>query len=235
MDNLDSSIILLIITVLLTSVYILYCILKNPFKYPYYIHEFDITSKRNVKFENYIDDFLCKNYNWNSLQTHEEYIQNWKNETETYINDCKLKKYRTKQYKKILDDSNAYHFKMIKKQTRYKQRNYVKTSYKVTIVVSKKIVNWQWLNERYEKLKAINFESTLINYNSKNQRKLMTQSLRKQIMKRDSYTCQICGKYMPDEVGLHIDHIIPIAKGGKSVYSNLRVLCSKCNGKKGAK
>ena len=36
-------------------------------------------------------------------------------------------------------------------------------------------------------------------------------------------------------VGLHIDHIIPIAKGGKSVPNNLRVLCSKCNGAKGSK
>ena len=40
---------------------------------------------------------------------------------------------------------------------------------------------------------------------------------------------------MPDEVGLHIDHIVPIAKGGKTVKSNLQVLCSKCNGKKSSK
>ena len=52
------------------------------------------------------------------------------------------------------------------------------------------------------------------------------------IAERDNYTCQICGKYMPDGVGLHIDHIVPIKKGGKSVPSNLRVLCSKCNGRK---
>ena len=51
-------------------------------------------------------------------------------------------------------------------------------------------------------------------------------------MIRDNYTCQICGKYMPDGVGLHIDHIIPVSKGGKSVESNLQVLCSKCNGSK---
>ena len=55
------------------------------------------------------------------------------------------------------------------------------------------------------------------------------------IMRRDNYTCQICGKYMPDGVGLHIDHILPISKGGKSVPSNLQVLCSKCNGKKSDK
>ena len=49
------------------------------------------------------------------------------------------------------------------------------------------------------------------------------------------YTCQMCGKYMPDEVGLHVDHIVSISKGGKTVPSNLQVLCSKCNGSKSNK
>ena len=113
--------------------------------------------------------------------------------------------------------------------------NIIKTSYKVAVVDSEWTVSWNYIVNRYEQLKNIGFEATLNDYNSNQQRKLMTPSLRKQIMKRDNYTCQICGKYMPDEIGLHIDHIIPIAKGGKSVPSNLRVLCSKCNGKKGAK
>lgn len=76
---------------------------------------------------------------------------------------------------------------------------------------------------------------TLSDYHSKNQRKLATRKLREKIMVRDNYTCQICGKYMPDEVGLQVDHIIPVAKGGKTVESNLRVLCSKCNGRKSDK
>ena len=63
----------------------------------------------------------------------------------------------------------------------------------------------------------------------------MKKSLRDQIAFRDNYTCQICGKQMSDGVGLHVDHIISIKNGGKSVPSNLRVLCSKCNGKKGSK
>ena len=91
------------------------------------------------------------------------------------------------------------------------------------------------MDNRHKQLEKIGFETTLRNYNSKSQRKLMTPSLRKKIMERDHYTCQICKKYMPDEVGLHIDHIIPISKGGKSIPSNLRVLCSKCNGSKGSK
>lgn len=63
----------------------------------------------------------------------------------------------------------------------------------------------------------------------------MPFSERRRVMQRDDYTCQICGKRMPDGVGLHVDHIVPIAKGGKTVESNLQVLCSKCNGRKGAK
>lgn len=80
-------------------------------------------------------------------------------------------------------------------------------------------------------LRDIGFQCTLNEYHSKNQ-KTHDKELRKRIMIRDNYTCQMCGKYMPDEVGLHIDHIVPVSKGGKTIESNLQVLCSKCNGRK---
>lgn len=210
-------------------------IFKNPFQYPYYERVFDVTGKRNVKLEDYIDRLLCDTCSWNALQRHEQGIQQWKRDTENYLQTCRLKKLRIKQYYQILDDAHAYHFKVIRMQTRYQQQYYVKTSYKVPMDDLEWAVNWSWLINRYKQLEKIGFEATLNEYNSKSQRKLMTPALRKKIMERDHYTCQSCGKYMPDEVGLHIDHIIPIAKGGKSVASNLRVLCSKCNGSKGAK
>lgn len=216
-------------------VYLVYRILRNPFRYPYFLQKFDVTSKRNIKMDDYIDNFLCDPQNWRLIQMHEQHIQQWKTETTNYIQTCKLREYRTKQYQAILDDRHAYRFEAIRMQTRYRQQNYVKTSYRVPVVDSEWAVDWLWLRNRYKQLEKINFEATLNDYNSKSQRKLMTPFLRKQIMERDHYTCQNCGKYMPDEVGLHIDHIIPIAKGGKSVVSNLRVLCSKCNGSKGAK
>ena len=224
-----------IIIIVILFVYILYRIFRNPFEYPYFIYKFDVTSKRNIKFENYIDNFLISEKNWQIIQKHQFCILKWKDNTEKYIQTCLMKKYRMRQYKKILDDWNAYHFQFIRKQTRYRQRNYIKTSYKVNVITNELATNWNYIQQRYEKLKKIGFETTLNEFNSKNQRKLMTPQLRKNIMERDNYTCQMCGKYMPDEVGLHIDHIIPIAKGGKSIPSNLRVLCSKCNGKKGSK
>ncbi|MBO5777220.1 MAG: HNH endonuclease [Clostridia bacterium] len=43
----------------------------------------------------------------------------------------------------------------------------------------------------------------------------------------------MCGKVFHQNV-LEIDHIKPIAKGGKTTIDNLQTLCHDCNVKKGA-
>jgi 5-methylcytosine-specific restriction endonuclease McrA len=45
------------------------------------------------------------------------------------------------------------------------------------------------------------------------------------------HECAICGR-RPPEVVLHIDHIFPASRGGKSVAENLRFLCAPHNLKK---
>lgn len=67
------------------------------------------------------------------------------------------------------------------------------------------------------------------------QRRLVTPSLRYDIMKRDGFRCVICGRGAEDGVKLHVDHIKPVSKGGKTTPSNLRTLCQECNAGKGAK
>ena len=66
---------------------------------------------------------------------------------------------------------------------------------------------------------------------AKEQRTLMTKKLREFIKSRDHYTCCICGNSTHAEPNLllEIDHIIPIAKGGPMIESNLQTLCWKCN------
>lgn len=54
---------------------------------------------------------------------------------------------------------------------------------------------------------------------------------RKNIMLRDKYTCQYCGKkHAPSK--LNIDHVIPRGQGGKSEWENLVTSCIKCNSRK---
>ena len=60
---------------------------------------------------------------------------------------------------------------------------------------------------------------------------------------RDRFTCQECGlqpwredkPWLPDISQLECDHIIPLARGGRTEMTNLQTLCRECNRKKGTK
>ena len=66
---------------------------------------------------------------------------------------------------------------------------------------------------------------------AKEQRTLMTKKLREFIKTRDNFTCCNCGNstHVEPNLLLEIDHIIPVAKGGRTVEDNLQTLCWKCN------
>jgi 5-methylcytosine-specific restriction endonuclease McrA len=57
---------------------------------------------------------------------------------------------------------------------------------------------------------------------------------RKVVWERDEGKCQWCGCDVPYKE-MHLDHVIPLAKGGEHSYANTQVLCASCNGRKGAK
>lgn len=61
----------------------------------------------------------------------------------------------------------------------------------------------------------------------------VSRTLRFQILRRDNYTCQSCGRTAP-EVKLQVDHVVPEALGGRTEPGNLRTLCADCNGGKSA-
>lgn len=60
----------------------------------------------------------------------------------------------------------------------------------------------------------------------------VSNKMRFSIYQRDGYRCRKCG-VSQRYTQLEVDHIIPIAKDGKSTYNNLQTLCHKCNAKKG--
>ncbi len=59
--------------------------------------------------------------------------------------------------------------------------------------------------------------------------------LRYKVLNRDKFKCIRCGTSPATDqtCKLHIDHIIPFSKGGKTILENLQTLCEKCNLGKG--
>ncbi len=63
------------------------------------------------------------------------------------------------------------------------------------------------------------------------EREKLNPALRYQILLRDGFACRGCGRspLNGDKVKLHVDHIMPISRGGKTVPANLCTLCQDCN------
>ena len=62
----------------------------------------------------------------------------------------------------------------------------------------------------------------------------ISKSKRFEILKRDGFTCQYCGR-KPPVVVLHVDHVVAVINGGQSSDDNLIASCADCNLGKGAK
>ncbi|XP_030516970.1 uncharacterized protein LOC115730482 isoform X2 [Rhodamnia argentea] len=62
-------------------------------------------------------------------------------------------------------------------------------------------------------------------------RRVKNNLSRKNLLYRDSYTCQYCSS----GENLTIDHVLPISRGGEWTWENLVTACAKCNSKKGHK
>ena len=73
--------------------------------------------------------------------------------------------------------------------------------------------------------------SILINKYAISSTRKISDKMRYQVLKRDNFKCCTCGASPAKDpaVELHIDHVIPWSKGGKTEFDNLQTLCSKCN------
>lgn len=69
-----------------------------------------------------------------------------------------------------------------------------------------------------------------VEYKKENSRNI-SLSVRLEVLSRDKFRCVFCGKSPATDIGtkLHIDHIEPFSKGGKSTLENLQTLCEECN------
>ncbi|MBI3681398.1 MAG: HNH endonuclease [Acidobacteria bacterium] len=57
---------------------------------------------------------------------------------------------------------------------------------------------------------------------------------RKNILLRDRYTCQYCGRALPSGE-LTLDHVVPRSRAGETSWENLVACCHPCNNNKGSR
>jgi len=82
-------------------------------------------------------------------------------------------------------------------------------------------MNGEIVDRKYiSNLKVVNNNPRAINYRT-----------RFLIMRRDNFKCRICGASpsIDPSIVLHVDHVVPCAKGGTANFENLQTLCSRCN------
>lgn len=62
--------------------------------------------------------------------------------------------------------------------------------------------------------------------------RLQVSLTKREILRRDEYTCQYCGNRSHI---LTVDHVIPRRLGGKHIWTNVVAACPACNRRKGGK
>lgn len=136
----------------------------------------------------------------------------------SYVKYIEIEKklFQKQQLKTVLDCTIA----CIALYTSPKGRNHYskKMEYKIDIVP-----------KRYAILQRRRATQNSEEMRRKRARSQMTDKLRYSILKRDGKKCKICGRSAADGVKLHVDHIVPVSKGGETVPSNLQTLCETCN------
>ena len=178
------------------------------------IREFILNAYRNKKsYDNYLNDFNNINE-----ETQEEKILSTGFSKEQFL---KIEN-ELLECEKIKDDIYNITIDVIVSYTTPAGKNTYKKN---------KIMTYQELCDLYMQWRnGKKYEET-----SKRERRYMTDQLRYDVLKRDNFTCQKCGATAKDGAKLHVDHIIPVYKGGKTTMSNLQTLCERCNIGKGTK
>ncbi len=57
-------------------------------------------------------------------------------------------------------------------------------------------------------------------------RRSIPLNIRRLVLKRDGYRCRYCGIKV---IKPHLDHILPVSRGGKNTMANLVTTCARCN------
>lgn len=85
------------------------------------------------------------------------------------------------------------------------------------------------LRAGFESAQAARARQSTVQARRQRERSLMTAGMRMNILRRDNFRCRMCGSSAADGISLHVDHIVPVSRGGLTLSENLQVLCNSCN------
>ena len=157
-----------------------------------------------------------------------------------YIQDIYHNRKYLKEYnKEYLNILNSINYNKLKKYYLKKLLNKIKLKPKINFSLKIKVIyknynvysiyTYDELLLLVKKLKDVKLRKELKRKFMKQERSKMSNSLRYDVLKRDNFKCCVCGYGSLDNVKLHVDHIIPVSRGGKTKLDNLQTLCDRCN------
>jgi len=88
--------------------------------------------------------------------------------------------------------------------------------------------DFEGLFREFQEMRQAREEQSTTKFLRQQERQRVTARVRYEVFARDGHRCRVCGNTAEVEP-LHIDHIIPISKGGRSDLGNLQTLCQSCN------
>ncbi len=156
-----------------------------------------------------------------------EYRRKWRanNKERDRQND---RNYKQKNKAKILErQRERYHADPDKHrayQVNYNKKNLVKEK--------KKIYFAKWSKENRHLLRIKEGKRRALEYGANGEH---THEQAKQILINQNYKCANCLCCIKERSSRHLDHIMPLSKGGTNYISNIEWLCKSCNLRKNAK
>lgn len=224
---------MLIIIAIIAATVSLLLALSSPWHAPRHEHAFDVTRRRNPSLPRLTDAWLCQPVNRSILEREHEESVAWERECRGRAERIRFRPLRWLRLRQLERAARRPAWRFTLTRTHAARRQGRKTESVETVQAQE--WDWERLTTRVRQLELIGMDGIMNAEFSREQRRLMTPALRRKVLERDGYVCQKCGKPLPGGRGAHIDHIRPVARGGRTELTNLQALCARCNESKGAK
>lgn len=88
--------------------------------------------------------------------------------------------------------------------------------------------DFEGLYREFHQMRQVRDKQSTTQFLRQQERQRVTARVRFDVFTRDGHRCVVCGSTAEVEP-LHVDHIVPVSRGGTSDLDNLQTLCQTCN------